>query len=248
MKSNPWGASFLTFSGTVLFIGIILVVANAMRERPVYADEPVRAQAAVVPVVEPAQVPVVLSAPVTVVERVVEKVVERIVYVPAPTKPVQKVSGSKVRGFGRAAAPDTPVSAPVTPPAPKSESCVTPRSCNVYGDTMVECQNGIYTSTPCPYGCLGDSCRAAPPVYKAPVYEPPRPVRPSSPSFTSAKGINWVVIKNDYPDLELRDEEGWEAYLNCAKRTVRFEGSLFRKSCVDDGYEKFCNQACAAIW
>lgn len=97
MKSNPWGASFLTFSGTVLFIGIILVLANAVRERPVYADEPVKVQAAVVPVVEPALVPVALPAPVTVVERVVEKVVERIVYVPTPANPTPKVSVSRTR-------------------------------------------------------------------------------------------------------------------------------------------------------
>ena len=38
MIRNP-GASFMTISGVTLFVGIVLVAANAVRERPVYVDE-----------------------------------------------------------------------------------------------------------------------------------------------------------------------------------------------------------------
>lgn len=72
-------ATYRLIACAVLFIGIIMVLANAMRERPVYADEPMPApMVAVVPLVEPTPFPVALPIPVTVVERIVE----RVVYVP----------------------------------------------------------------------------------------------------------------------------------------------------------------------
>lgn len=162
---RPLGASFLIISGVVLFVGIVLVLANAVRERPVYTDAPEVATAAAATVSTPA-VAVSLPTPSTVV--VIEKVVERVVYLPTTSKP----SGSKKKKI-IASSTATVVNPSVeasTPPEAKKDSdtsdpsvwskngCGRPRKfCSA--ETLVECQeDGFVKTIECIHGCAEDHC------------------------------------------------------------------------------------------